>query len=251
MNWIAALLLLIVVIVIAKKLKRASGAVNKKGDAQQFPYKKLAGLFSPAERSFLGVLNQAVGSDCQIFGKVRVADVLTPQKGLARRDWQIYFNKISAKHFDFVLCDKHDLRFLCAIELDDSSHNSKKRITRDAFLVGACQAAEFPLIQFKAKAAYNINDVRQSLAEFLPNAPSTNANHPAAELAPAPKPEPKAEPKPAIAEDQQPLSSYQKHCAKCASPMTKRITSKGQHKGKSFWGCSTYPKCNFIETDGA
>jgi hypothetical protein len=78
------------------------------------------------------------GNDAQIFGKVRVADVIAPNHGMSRSDRQKSFNKISGKHFDFLLCNKNDLYFLCAIELNDSSHSSKKRIDRDAFLEGAC-----------------------------------------------------------------------------------------------------------------
>ena len=39
-------------------------------------YERRATLFTRAERSFLGVLDQAAGSDYRIFGKVRIADVL-------------------------------------------------------------------------------------------------------------------------------------------------------------------------------
>lgn len=35
-------------------------------------------LFTPAERSFLGVLDEAVGNDYRVFGKVRVADYKKP-----------------------------------------------------------------------------------------------------------------------------------------------------------------------------
>jgi len=44
-----------------------------------YPYSKQKALFTPAKRSFLGVLSQAVGNEAQFFGKVRVADVLTPK----------------------------------------------------------------------------------------------------------------------------------------------------------------------------
>jgi len=102
-----------------------------------------------------------------VFGKVRVADVLKPSKGGARKQWQIAFNKINNKHFDFVLCDKNDLSVLCAIELNDKSHNTKKRKDRDAFLTAACESAMLPLIQIPAQAAYNIDEIRQTLISHL------------------------------------------------------------------------------------
>jgi Protein of unknown function (DUF2726) len=130
-------------------------------------YKKQKTLFSPAERSFLGVLNQAIEDNAIIFGKVRVADILTPVSGLPRKKWQVLFNKVSGKHFDFIVCDKQDLSVLCAIELDDKSHNSKVRKARDEFLQSACFSAKLPLIQIPARSAYNIDEIRQSLIVHL------------------------------------------------------------------------------------
>ena len=159
MIWIIIAIIL-VLLIFAALIK------NKKKSAD-FQYKKQKTLFSPAERSFLGVLNQAIEDNAIIFGKVRVADILSPISGLPRSKWQISFNKISSKHFDFIICDKHDLSVLCAIELDDKSHNSKTRKTRDAFLQSACVSAQLPLIQIKAKSAYNIDEIRQLLLTNL------------------------------------------------------------------------------------
>lgn len=84
---------------------------KKKGSREAetgYSYKKIPALFTPAERSFLGVLDQAVGKDFRLFGKVRVADVLVPQDGLSKSVWQTAFNKINRKHFDFVFCAPGD-----------------------------------------------------------------------------------------------------------------------------------------------
>lgn len=32
-------------------------------------------------------------------------------------------------------------------------------------------------------------------------------------------------------------------CPKCSSQMVKRVSKKGPHAGKAFWGCSRFPKC--------
>ena len=139
---------------------------------KQHTYMKLETLFSPAERSFLGVLNQVVADNAYVFGKVRVADVLAPEKNTSRSTWQTLFNKISGKHFDYILCDKNDLSILCAIELNDKSHNSKNRKARDEFLTAACESANLPLVQVPAQAAYNIDEIRESLINhmtILPN----------------------------------------------------------------------------------
>lgn len=33
-------------------------------------------------------------------------------------------------------------------------------------------------------------------------------------------------------------------CPLCGKPMLRRMTNKGIHQGREFWGCSGYPKCN-------
>ncbi|MCW8830575.1 MAG: DUF2726 domain-containing protein [Gammaproteobacteria bacterium] len=161
MIWIIiALITIALIFSLFLKLKASSSA-------QVYSYNKIDSLFTPAERSFLGVLNQAIEDNAFVFGKVRVADVLKPAKGESRKTWQTAFNKINSKHFDFVLCDKGDLSVLCVIELNDKSHNSNKRKDRDGFLASACESAMLPLIQIPAQAAYNIDEVRQTLISHL------------------------------------------------------------------------------------
>lgn len=131
-------------------------------------YRRIETLFSPAERSFLGVLESSIPEGMRIFGKVRVADVLTPSSSANKSHWQTAFNKISAKHFDYVLCDSSTLKVIAVIELDDKSHNSKKAKARDIFLNDICQGAKLPIIRFSAKHSYTVDIVKESIFNSLP-----------------------------------------------------------------------------------
>jgi hypothetical protein len=120
---------------------------NQKTKLQQsFSYSLKKTLFTPAEILFYQALERSIREEYLIFSKVRVADILEPQSISDRSTWQHAFNKISAKHFDFVLCDKNNFEVRCVIELDDSSHRQKKRITRDIFLNNAAQSAGLELV---------------------------------------------------------------------------------------------------------
>jgi len=83
------------------------------------------------------VLEGVVGDQARVFTKVRMADVLQPYQERGRSWWRA-FNRISAKHFDFVICRANDLQVLCVVELDDSSHASAKRQARDRFVDEIC-----------------------------------------------------------------------------------------------------------------
>ena len=209
MLWlILGVILFIVIFLLIAKGSGTTGA---------YLYQLKGPLFTPAERSFLGVLNSVLKDEASILGKVRVADIITPAKGLPRSHWQRAFNKISSKHIDFVLCNKNDFSILCAIELNDKSHNNHKRKQRDAFLEKACEAASLPLVQFKAQAGYSIDEVKNQLAPFIPGMLQGK------------------------------LEGKSKECPKCSSTMVVRIAQKGENKDKHFWGCSSYPKCRYTE----
>ncbi len=85
------LLLLIAVVILAGFLKNLKGTGSSaKDDSSALGYRKKGPLLTPAERSFYGVLLQAIDSDkyC-VFGKVRVADLLEPQPSRNRSQWQV------------------------------------------------------------------------------------------------------------------------------------------------------------------
>jgi hypothetical protein len=228
MTWIMAA----IVIVASAMFLLARRFEKRKPTEGALPYQKAQALFSAAERSFLGVLQQAVGRNAIIFGKVRVADVVEPKAGLSRSARQKAFNKISAKHFDFLLCNKENLSVICAIELNDGSHQSKRRQERDEFLKEVCGAADVPLIQPPAKTGYVIDEVKQLIAPYLGD---NDTPYKERLQAPAPKKS----------------NGSGKICQNCSAPMVKRMAKKGSFAGMEFWACSAYPQCKTIEAISA
>ena len=93
----------------SQKLSEHPKPLEPSKSVQEYPYQLQKAVFSPAERSFYGVLQLAAGEQFTGLGKIRVADIITSRKELGRSDWQRAFNKIWVKHVDFVLCDKDTL----------------------------------------------------------------------------------------------------------------------------------------------
>lgn len=154
-------------IIVVLFLTVLSGRSNRKREGS-YNYERRLYLFTQAERSFLGVLDLAISDQYRIFGKVRVADVLKVPRGLSRSEWQTAFNKISAKHFDFVLADPKTLEVKYVIELNDMSHRSEKRAERDQFLREACRSADLRLIEVDAKRSYTVAELTTLLVEPAP-----------------------------------------------------------------------------------
>lgn len=189
-------------------------------------------FLSKGERAFFRVLQQAVGRGGLVLAKVRLADLLIPAAGIGNQGWQAAFNRISAKHVDFVICGPDDVVPRVAIELDDASHRQATRQERDAFIEAACRSAGLPLLRIPAHRDYAMQQLRTQLSEYLdqvPQGPRTQEIRPQPVLAPQ---------KPAAAEVVAPA------CPKCGAPMVPRTGKSGPLAGKDFWGCSTFPRCH-------
>jgi len=239
------------VILILAQQKRAGGG------ASTFVYRRKPYLLSKAERSFYGVLTQTVGGKALIFSKVRVADVLAPQKSLNRSNWQQAFNKISAKHLDFLLCDPQDCAVKLAIELDDASHGSAKRQKRDAFLERACESAGLPLLRIRAARGYGVADLRQQVEAVLFPAQydsslekpeqfeglDTEVTTTEQERVGSQSESQAGNEKEAPTETEVAARSVAPVCHQCGEVMVLRKARSGKNAGQQFWGCSAFPKC--------
>jgi hypothetical protein len=117
-------------------------------------------LLTPAEQAFHKVLEPLVRNACAISSKVRLADLFSVSPG---RGQQAAFNKISRKHIDFVLTEPSTSRILCAIELDDSSHNRPDRIERDTFVNELFSVHGMPLLRVPVAWTYNVPGLRTEL----------------------------------------------------------------------------------------
>ncbi len=134
---------------------------------QAIRYQHKPYMLTNAEKIFYRTLHKSLSSKFLILMKVRVADVLEPEKGINKSTWQSAFNRIKAKHFDFVLCSLNNYQIIAAIELDDSSHQQEFRMKRDKFLNQACESADFPLIRFHVKERYDTREIIETVVSNI------------------------------------------------------------------------------------
>ena len=161
LNILLPLGIMIVIAIIAVVIKSRMLAEGK--EPTNYPYEKAPVLFTPAERNFLGVLEQAVNGHHRIMGKVRLADVVNVKSGISRSEWQKAFNRIQSKHLDFVVCDSSTLAIKFVIELDDKSHDQSPRQDRDAFLDNALKAAGVRVLHFTVRRTYSVQEIQNIL----------------------------------------------------------------------------------------
>ena len=141
MGWVIALVIILGVVALDVAM------LNKPrlDETPNAPYVRSVHLFSPAERSFLQVLDEVVGDSARVFGKVRVADVVLPREEMTGRERKETCHKVSTHRFDFLLCNRHDLSVICAVALDDGTRHLTGKSHPAAGLREVCHAAGVPL----------------------------------------------------------------------------------------------------------
>jgi hypothetical protein len=229
-------------------------------------------LFTPAERSFIGVLEQAVAGEFKIFGKVRVGDLVQPAKGLSQSRRTSLRNRIQQKHVDFVLCRPDTLEVAGVVELDDASHGRKDRADRDDFVDKALASAGVPVLHFPVRKGYAVVEIQERLAATLgvrgaesaaqksvepvnagqdqavPASTSVVVEAGTASAAPV---APRKEIVPPAGQEPAAETLAAPNCPACSVPMVKRQAKKGPNAGKWFWACTGYPNCRKILAVGS
>lgn len=229
MDWIlyAIIGVMIVLFVFAKK-PPAKDEPKSKNDV--LPYKKRDDFLSASELSFYLTLGTFLENRATICPKVAIKEIVFIGSGVGK-DYMKFFNYIAKKHVDFVLCDKETMDIICAIELDDKSHQKEARRQRDAFVDRVFADSQIPLFHIKAQSGYTKEDFKEIL-NLLFKEESTKLN--------------------IIDENVIKAEHLQEEiaapvCPKCSIPMVKRKARQGANYGKEFYGCSNYPKCREIK----
>jgi len=202
-------------------------------------YESRGNLYTQDERSFLGVLEQALDNRYRVFGKVLLSDLIKPAKGLDAGRWTTALNRINRKHVDFVICTANEFALVGVLELDDQMRGREVRAGRDEFVDQALAMAGIPVLRFPAKKGYAVHEVRARLTEMMlagtKSGVVSSAQKPIALLNATLD---------AIMESNpvQP-DSVVPDCPICSAAMVKRFTIRGQNAGNYIWACSTFPMC--------
>ncbi len=136
------------------------------GGAQVLPEIQISRKFpTGAEADFFRVLKSVIGDRGHILVQVSLRQLLyfpgnrsTP----GRSAWQ---NKMAQRSLDFLICHPTTLKPIVAVELDEPSHATGKRQTKDEELEVVLQRAGLPLERVLTSRTY---DTRELGATFLP-----------------------------------------------------------------------------------
>jgi hypothetical protein len=131
-----------------------------------FPFDSKKSVFTPAEKNFQNLVEQAMGTQYRVINRVKLADIVTIRNGVSDRASQSAVNNAEGKYLDFVICDRNTMKLLGAIDLVDTKGKGYK-IKKDWFVSGALEAASIPHLRIKVKANYTLDEIRACINSRL------------------------------------------------------------------------------------
>ena len=131
-------------------------------------FEKVGPLFTNAEFKFLKVLQLIIKNpNIAIYGKVRIEDIIRVKRDTPNYIKQPLRNKIKSYHVDYVLLDKLNYSVICAIELQNSTHNKNYQIKRDKQKRIIFASAKIELIEIKCRAQYDLSDIKNKIPDDI------------------------------------------------------------------------------------
>jgi len=147
--------------------------IEKKIDAEiddsqikksRYRYYAKSYIMTARENECFKILNEIFGTKWFVIPQVHLSALLDHKvKG---QNWKAAFRHINGKSVDYVLVGKESYRIICAIELDDSTHNRVDRKERDNEIERIFNEAKIPLARIgkfenmtKQEIAKSITDV--------------------------------------------------------------------------------------------
>lgn len=97
-----------------------------------------------------------------IFTQVDLERIIRVKNNIPR-----YRNRIKSRSIDFVIVRNSNCKIVCAIELDDYTHNYQSRTERDNFINGLFKAVNIPLLRIKVTNNYDIENIKNEISKCV------------------------------------------------------------------------------------
>ena len=131
-----------------------------------FPFDSRSTIFTPAEKNFHNMLEQAVGSNYRVINRVKLGDIVNIRKGVSSRASQCASHNAETKYLDFVICERNSMKLIGAVDLVDTRGKGYK-VKKDWFVSGALEAASIPHVRIKVKNNYTLAQIKQCIHSHL------------------------------------------------------------------------------------
>lgn len=143
-------------------IKVATSQTRPENKKERPPYFRKETLLNEKEQVLFHRLLEAL-PDHYVMAQVRLADVV----GVGRcKNYMAWFNKVSSKSLDFVICEK-SFEVVACIELDGKTHDQEERQKTDGDKDEALKAAGIPIMRINVSRLPSSNEIEALVESAL------------------------------------------------------------------------------------
>lgn len=131
----------------------------------RYRYRARRSVMTRREEWFFRVLQDALGRDYLIFPQIHISSLLDER--IKGQNWAAARGQTNSKSVDYVVADARTLDVLCAVELDDATHDREDRRERDRQVEEMFAGAGMPLVRFRDAEELTAGDVRRRILRAI------------------------------------------------------------------------------------
>lgn len=132
------------------------------------PYRMKKTMMTDHERFLFNNLRIILGNYYDIYPQINLDKIFYIDCQRSSKYYLGWLRKINQKSVDFLIVEKNTQFPVFAIELDDSTHETKDRIERDKFVGEMFKRNNFSLVRFNP-GHYSIEELKIVLSKYIKN----------------------------------------------------------------------------------
>lgn len=130
-----------------------------------YKYQGKTHIMTKREENFFLLLCDIFRDKCYIIPQVHLSALL--EHRIKGQSWKGAFSHINGKSVDYVLLRSRDLSVLCAVELDDSTHDKVERMERDREVGWMLGLADIPLVRLRTPENMSKQEIVDAFAKII------------------------------------------------------------------------------------
>ncbi len=143
----------------------ASESVTDQNNQELYKYRLRKHIMTSREEYFYKMLCEIFQNRWYVLPQVGLSTLLNHE--VSGQNWYGAFQHINRKTVDYVLLSKSDLSVVCAIELDDYTHDRRSRKQRDSEVERIFKSVNLPLVRFRNISNLSQQDIVNQIAAAI------------------------------------------------------------------------------------
>lgn len=160
-----SILIILAVVAVIFVAYLARGRNNTATTKTPYNYFAKNHIMTKREEKFFATLCEIFGEKCYVVPQVHLSALLNHK--VHGQNWKGAFAHINGKSVDYVLLRRSDLSVLCAVELDDATHNTDNRVRRDQEVERILQQVKLPLVRLDRPETMSKQEIVDSFAKVF------------------------------------------------------------------------------------